>query len=498
MKKHMKKAIASLLIATVATTVIPANIVLASPNISISPYILGPKMMLKGTVDIPYTELRLTIDDSYYLSDISNYNHTFTVRLEGATFNKAGSSYEASDFEKIVHTKEIDDDVTVEIGRFRDDEFTFTIKDGLLKKNDTIIISLDSTLNSMSSSALATVAVYSDFYVMEPESYTSVTERAFYATLDKTVKIVAGETVKLDGKGIKISPVVENSYMAGTAFELGISNGFEFADGTEIKAVDSGNSVTYGKVKNGKIYIEAPSAKDFYIYGISIKADKDVSTGSFAEMQVYSQGMLAMVNSNSSSTQEASEGNRPAEKEEIVVEDEKVEVEVEDDIEIEEDIEDEVVEDDDDIETEEDEKEPLDPSNAFPYTVEIPVGRKVMVVDGKSVEIDVPAYIHTSGYTMLPIRAVADILGDNATVDWDANTKTVNINMLNSNREIAMTVGSSFYTINESTVPIIGVPMEIVDDRAFLPVRPLANALGIIDIDWDENLKIVTLNGSNK
>lgn len=489
MKKHIKKAIASLLIATVATTVIPANIVLASPNISISPYILGPKMMLKGTVDIPYTELRLTIDDSYYLSDISNYNHTFTVRIEGATFDKEGTSYTEADFEKIIYTKEIKDDVSIEVTRFRDDEFTFVIKDGLLKKGDTIIIGLDTTLNSSSSSAMATVAVYSDFYTMEPESYTSVTERAFYANLDKTVKIVAGESTKLDGKGIKISPVVTNAYLSGTTFELGLSNGFEFVEGVEIKAVDSGNAVTYGKIKNGKLYIDAPSAKEFSIQGIQIKADKNVSTGDIAEIKVYAQGMLAVVNSNSSTTKEAEEGERPAEKE--VLEDEIV---------------DEVIEettDTDEVEVEEEtttpeENDTNEPLNVFPYTVEIPVGRKVMIVDGQSVEVDVPAYVHSAGYTMLPVRAVADILGDNATVDWNADTKTVTIDILKSNRQIIMTIGSPFYTINGSSVPIIGVPMEIVDNRAFLPVRPLANALGIIDIDWNEDLKIVTLNGSNK
>lgn len=491
----MKRLISCLLTAVVMFGALPTVDVWASPEISITPFISGPKLMLKGTDEIPYTELHLEIDQSYYLSNISNYNHEFTVRIDGATFDKAGHSYDKSDFEKLVYTGWINDSVEVEITNFKSDEFTFVLKDGLLKKGDKVVIILDSTLNSKSSNSYATVAVYSDFYNMEAESYTSVTEHGFYANLDKTVKIVAGESVALDSKGIEINPVVQNAYLAGTAFELGISSGFTFSDKSEIKAVSSGNVVTYGEIKNGKIYIAAPSNDSFSLQGIIITASENVSTGDVAQIKVYSQGMVANVNSNSSSIQQATEGSKPEEKEDEIIPEVEEDEELEENEELEEQEENEEDTEDEDT-TIEPEEEIVDIAELFSYKVEIPVGRKVMSVGSETINIDVPAYIHSAGYTMLPVRPVADILGDNATIEWDENSKQVIIDIPKANRQIIMTVGSSFYTINGAEVPIIGVPMEIVDDRAFLPVRPLANALGIIDIEWDENNKIVILNGN--
>lgn len=473
-----KKTLATTLATTLALSSVPAIYAFASPTMSMSHYIIGPQMMLAGEVEIPYTELHLTVDNIYYMSSTTNYNHEFTVRIEGATFDKASDKYTVEDFEKLIYINGIQDNVSVEVTRFRDDEFTFSIKDGLLRSGDKIAIALNSELNSRKSNATASVAVYSDFYTLEPTSYTSVAERAFYASVDKTVNIVAGETVKLDGKGIKISPVVKNSYLGGTTFELGLSKGFEFVDSGEIKAVSSGNAITYGEVKNGKVYIDSPNASEFSIYGLKIKADSDLGNISSAEIDVYAQGMLATVSTNSTTTTEASEGSAPADKVPTTATPETETPEV-------------------DTTTPDTTTTPEDTDDDFVFDtlIEIPVGRKFILVDGKTIEIDVPAYIHQSGYTMLPIRAVADALGDTATVDWDNDTSTAIINIGDA-REILMTVGSSFYVLNGDAVPIIGVPMEIIDGRSFLPVRPLANALGIIDIDWNNDTQVVTLNGN--
>lgn len=56
--------------------------------------------------------------------------------------------------------------------------------------------------------------------------------------------------------------------------------------------------------------------------------------------------------------------------------------------------------------------------------IKMQIGSKFMYVDGAKVELDQGPIIQNSR-TLLPIRAVAEALG--ASVDWDANTKTVTI-----------------------------------------------------------------------
>ena len=56
--------------------------------------------------------------------------------------------------------------------------------------------------------------------------------------------------------------------------------------------------------------------------------------------------------------------------------------------------------------------------------ISVPVGADSFVLNGESVELDVPAQIINSS-TMLPLRAISSATG--AQVSWDAETKTVNI-----------------------------------------------------------------------
>ena len=58
-------------------------------------------------------------------------------------------------------------------------------------------------------------------------------------------------------------------------------------------------------------------------------------------------------------------------------------------------------------------------------TVEITIGSNVLYKNGAAVALDVPAQL-IDGYTMVPVRAVAEAFG--AEVAWDDSTKTVYIN----------------------------------------------------------------------
>ena len=131
---------------------------------------------------------------------------------------------------------------------------------------------------------------------------------------------------------------------------------------------------------------------------------------------------------------------------------------------------------------------------SFTTKVVVPVGESYIVAGEQTVALDVPAYVSASGYTMLPVRAVAVALGIlNNNVLWDQATKTVTI--LYGQRIITMTVGAKVINVNGSAIPASSSP-EVVDGRTFLPMRDLATALGVTDITWDAATKTATLNGN--
>ena len=113
----------------------------------------------------------------------------------------------------------------------------------------------------------------------------------------------------------------------------------------------------------------------------------------------------------------------------------------------------------------------------------ITVGALTMAVGTETVNLDAPAYINSENYTMLPVRAISEAFG--ATVNWDAASRTVTV--LSGQRIISMTIGSRTMYINGTPVAM-NTTAAIVNDRTFIPVRDLANSLGISAINWTELL----------
>ncbi|MBQ2880441.1 MAG: copper amine oxidase N-terminal domain-containing protein, partial [Anaerotignum sp.] len=130
----------------------------------------------------------------------------------------------------------------------------------------------------------------------------------------------------------------------------------------------------------------------------------------------------------------------------------------------------------------------------FTTKVVVPVGKDYIKAGEKEISLDVPAYINKDGYTMLPVRTVAEALGiSGSAVLWDQPTKTVTI--LHGQRIISMTLGQKYVTVNGSRLPASS-EVEITDGRTFLPMRDLATALGVTDITWDSAAKTAILNGN--
>ncbi len=130
----------------------------------------------------------------------------------------------------------------------------------------------------------------------------------------------------------------------------------------------------------------------------------------------------------------------------------------------------------------------------FTTKVSVTIGENKLTAGEKEIPLDVPAYINSENYTMLPIRAVANAIGVDANcVMWNAEARQITI--LYGQRIISMRVGERVITINGSNVPA-STAVEIRDSRAFLPLRDLATALGVTDITWDSVTRTAVLNGN--
>ena len=90
---------------------------------------------------------------------------------------------------------------------------------------------------------------------------------------------------------------------------------------------------------------------------------------------------------------------------------------------------------------------------------------------------------------MLPLRAVSEALG--ATVNWNDESRSISI--LSGSRIISMKIGEKTMYVNGTPIPMNTAP-EISNGRTFIPVRDLANALGIKDIQWNEETSTIILN----
>ncbi|MBQ9092320.1 MAG: hypothetical protein IJY52_08675 [Anaerotignum sp.] len=127
------------------------------------------------------------------------------------------------------------------------------------------------------------------------------------------------------------------------------------------------------------------------------------------------------------------------------------------------------------------------------WKVVVPVEETYLFSNGKKVEMDTAAYLSKDGYTMLPVRAVANAFGVHPkNVIWNAEDKTVTL--LNGQQIIMMKAGEK-KILENGTILETSAAMEIVNGRAFLPMRDLGNVLGATNITWDNETKTAFLSG---
>lgn len=110
---------------------------------------------------------------------------------------------------------------------------------------------------------------------------------------------------------------------------------------------------------------------------------------------------------------------------------------------------------------------------------------KVMTNE-KEVVFDVQPRIQ-NGRTLIPIRSVLESLG--AEVSWEESTGTISV--LNDSNVIKLTVGNKWAYVDKKQV-LLDVPASIIDDRAMVPVRFIAEELGF-KVTWNGEKRIVSI-----
>lgn len=111
--------------------------------------------------------------------------------------------------------------------------------------------------------------------------------------------------------------------------------------------------------------------------------------------------------------------------------------------------------------------------NGVGTSVVMTIGSSEYVVNNELVTGDAAPYVADSR-TMVPIRALTEAFG--AKVDYDNDARTVTI--VNNDTTIVMTVGETTYTVNDAEKTMDVAPVIGSGDRAYVPVRFVAEALG--------------------
>lgn len=119
--------------------------------------------------------------------------------------------------------------------------------------------------------------------------------------------------------------------------------------------------------------------------------------------------------------------------------------------------------------------------------IELVVGDKIAIVDGKSVILDVTPYIKNNR-TFMPVRFISESLGAN--VLWDSVTSTATLDSEESVVKVA--VHNNVMIVNDTHITLDTAP-EIKNNRMMLPIRHIAEALNC-SVEWvaNQNRAIIT------
>jgi hypothetical protein len=133
-----------------------------------------------------------------------------------------------------------------------------------------------------------------------------------------------------------------------------------------------------------------------------------------------------------------------------------------------------------------------DTASTKKQTVIVPrIGKSTFTADCASQALDSPPVIK-NGQTLVPIRAIIEVLG--GTVGWDATARKAMVTL--GSKSIALWIGKSAATVNGISIPIdsanTSVVPEIISGRTMLPLRFVTESLGAT-LGWDPNTQTITI-----
>ena len=131
-------------------------------------------------------------------------------------------------------------------------------------------------------------------------------------------------------------------------------------------------------------------------------------------------------------------------------------------------------------------------ANYVPTEVKLTIGSTIAYINGEAQTLDA-APINRNNRTLLPVRFLANTFGvTNDGIKWDGATRTATLS--NSEVTVIVTIDAPSMTVNGQTVALDS-PAIIENNRTYLPVRAIANALGVSNdnIKWDAATSTATL-----
>ncbi len=121
-------------------------------------------------------------------------------------------------------------------------------------------------------------------------------------------------------------------------------------------------------------------------------------------------------------------------------------------------------------------------------------GEMKLILDGQNIT-SIAEPIIQNDRMLVPIRFIAEQMG--AQVNWDGGNKTVTIEKDGSSVLLRINSQLVVYQNNEKTYNLCDVPPKIINERTYVPLRLVSNALGI-GIDWDGASNTVYIDSSKK
>jgi len=120
------------------------------------------------------------------------------------------------------------------------------------------------------------------------------------------------------------------------------------------------------------------------------------------------------------------------------------------------------------------------------------MARKRVRINGQPLESDLPPVI-TQGRILIPVRAVSTALG--ADVHWNADEQEITITR-DDEVTIIILIGEEEISVN-GTIQEMDVSAQILVDRAYVPLRFAATALGD-SVIWDSEAQEALINRINR